>query len=299
MRALTTFHPASSFLRFGAWSVLLHVGAVAMLGALHVTRPMDNPRPLVTVTLLKPPAPVLQDAPPESPPMLHADRPEPPVATQPLAPSPSHQLRLPPQPPIRAADSPHPPTPQAAPPVTRELLLDHHAADTLALKNVMKTPARRTTPTANATAIPQEAQSIVVATSPTTHEWAFRAVPTPALSTALTHAHNAPKVLRDATADRKALRTPARRITQGDTPYPHVAKKRGWEGTVMLRLTISREGTVEQAAIQQSSGFPILDDSALQTVQAWKFEPARDGEFAIPATVKQSIRFTLNHRDLP
>ncbi len=61
----------------------------------------------------------------------------------------------------------------------------------------------------------------------------------------------------------------------------------------MLRLTITHEGAVKQATIHTSSGFPVLDESALQTVQAWKFEPARDGEFTIPSKVDVPIRFSL------
>ncbi len=285
------FHLESSFLRFGAWSVLLHVGAVAMLGVLHVTRPMDNAKSRVTVTLLEPLAPVSQDAPPATPPMLHANRPKRPVAPQQVLPSP-RRLRLPPHYPTIVTDIPQPPTHHATPPVTRKLLLDHHAADTLNLKNFMKTPARRTTPTTHTTAVPHDTQPIVTVTPPT-HEWSFREVPTPA-RTAHANTQGAPKVLQDTTAGRKSPRTPARPLKQHDPHYPPVAKQRGWEGTVVLQLAISREGTVERATVRTSSGFSILDESAVQTVQTWKFEPARDGEFAIPSTVVQPIRFVLN-----
>ncbi len=229
MRTLTLFHPESSYLRFGAWSVLLHLGAVATLGVLPVTSSVDTRTPRVTVTLL-------------------------------------------------------------TPPVARKPLPDRRADDTMQMKNFTKTPARRATPTTTA-AVPQKIRPTVITAPNAAKAWSFANVPTPAPSPPRT---DAPKVFRDTTADRKGLRTPARRLGGGDQPYPPAARKRGWEGTVVLRITISREGTVEQAVVHTSSGFPILDESALQTVQTWEFEPARDGEFAVPATVEQSIRFTLD-----
>ena len=240
MHALTTFHPGSSFLRFGAWSVLLHISAVAMVGVLHVTRPADSALSRVTVTLLESPTPVSNNAPP--------------VAPQQVPPSP-RLLRLPPQHPTTAPDIPQPPT--------------RHA-------------------------VPQEQQTAGIGKPNATTVWTSHEVSTPAFSTTHPYAPDAPKTFRDATADRKGLRTPARPIKSDHPPYPYTASKQGWEGTVVLRLTVSREGIVEQAAIHTSSGFPILDESALQAVQAWRFEPAKDGEFPISATVEQPIRFALN-----
>ncbi len=285
MHTLTAFYPTSSVLRFGVWSVLLHLGAIAMLGVLHVARPADNPRPLVTVTLLKPPPPVSQDAPP----MLHTERP---VAPQQFLPAPP-RFHPPQSHPVRTTDMSQPP-PRPANPVTRKLLLDHHASDTLKLKNFMKAPARPTTPVARTTTVPQDGRHIVIAKPNTTNLWSSHEAPTPAPSTTHTNAQDAPKVFRDATADRKNLLTTVRPIKSDSPPYPYTARKQGWEGTVVLRLAVTREGTVERADIRTSSGFSILDESARQAVQAWRFEPARDGEFAVPTTVELPIRFALD-----
>lgn len=100
-------------------------------------------------------------------------------------------------------------------------------------------------------------------------------------------------MFRDTTADRKGLRTRARPVKADRPVYPDIALKQGWEGTVWLRLAITHEGEVKRATIRTSSGFPVLDEIAHQTVQAWKFEPARDGEFTIPSKVDQPIRFSL------
>ncbi len=293
MYTLTTCDVESSFLQCGAWSVLLHVGAIAMLGALHVARPVDTPTPPVTVTLLKPPAPVLGDTPPVAPPMPRAEPVEQPGAPRQALPPP-HALRLSPQRTVDATDNPPLPTRPAVPPATGELLLNHRASETVKLKQFTKAPARRTAPGTRAAAVPQEARHPVIAKPATATVRPFHEAPTPALAAARTNARHAPKVFRDTTADRKGLRTTVRPIKADRPPYPPTARARGWEGTVMLRLTVTREGAVERAAIHTSSGFPILDESALRAVQAWRFEPARDGEFAIPATVKLPVRFALD-----
>ena len=102
------------------------------------------------------------------------------------------------------------------------------------------------------------------------------------------------EMLRDSTADRKGVRKPVRPIRTDRPPYPQVARKRGWEGTVVLRLTVNREGTVERVNTHKSSGFPDLDESAAQAVKTWRFSPAKDGEFPISATVDLPVRFDLD-----
>ncbi|MCA9423197.1 MAG: energy transducer TonB [Nitrospira sp.] len=75
--------------------------------------------------------------------------------------------------------------------------------------------------------------------------------------------------------------------------YPRMAREQGWQGKVVLRTHISAEGTVKHAAVQESSGFSLLDDSAVQAVKGWAFEPAKNGEFAVASTVDLPIRFDL------
>lgn len=45
-------------------------------------------------------------------------------------------------------------------------------------------------------------------------------------------------------------------------PYPIVARRMGWEGTVMLRLTVSSQGKVARADVVTSSGHDELDRAA-------------------------------------
>lgn len=238
-------------------------------------------------------ADALKAVPLNTPPMLHAQRQAQPVASpQARPPTSQRQFHLPPQYPTRATVTSPSLTRHVAPPITREPLSDHDAADTLKLKGLTKMPARRVTPATHATAGPPD-PPLVIARRNITNVWSLREVPAPSLPATRTKAPDIPKVFRDTTADRKGFRTRARPVKNDDPPYPHIARERGWEGTVMLRLAITHEGAVERATIHTSSGFPVLDESAHQTVQAWKFEPARDGEFTIPSKVYVPIRFSL------
>ncbi|WP_334157342.1 energy transducer TonB [Oryzomicrobium sp.] len=49
--------------------------------------------------------------------------------------------------------------------------------------------------------------------------------------------------------------------------YPRLAAMRGWEGEVRLQLSIARKGTIVAIQIAHSSGFDVLDRSALELVQ--------------------------------
>lgn len=50
--------------------------------------------------------------------------------------------------------------------------------------------------------------------------------------------------------------------------YPRLARERGWEGTVRIKLTFSRDGKVSGVVLADSSGHKILDDHALAKVKA-------------------------------
>jgi periplasmic protein TonB len=57
-------------------------------------------------------------------------------------------------------------------------------------------------------------------------------------------------------------------------PYPRIALSNGDEGTVILRVLVTAEGTAGAVEIKSSSGYPLLDESARKTVQTWRFKPA-------------------------
>lgn len=48
--------------------------------------------------------------------------------------------------------------------------------------------------------------------------------------------------------------------------YPAVARQRGWEGTVLLGLRVESNGHLEKIRIERSSGYAVLDNSALNSL---------------------------------
>lgn len=75
--------------------------------------------------------------------------------------------------------------------------------------------------------------------------------------------------------------------------YPAIAKSRGWQGKVMLRVQVSAEGTALSVSVENSSGHEMLDESAIEAVTKWKFIPAKRGDTAVASAVIVPIVFTL------
>jgi protein TonB len=76
--------------------------------------------------------------------------------------------------------------------------------------------------------------------------------------------------------------------------YPRQARRKGYEGIVILEVLVDQKGTVNDLRVFQSSGYKILDQSALESVHKWVFEPGtRNGE-TVKMWVRVPIRFKLN-----
>lgn len=103
------------------------------------------------------------------------------------------------------------------------------------------------------------------------------------------------KILLDPTGKTQGGYTPVTPVKTDHPPYPRRARNQGWEGKVMLQLHIDPTGRVESAIIQESSGYAVLDTSAMQAVEKWVFAPAKNGEFHIASTVNIPIKFDLTH----
>jgi protein TonB len=76
-------------------------------------------------------------------------------------------------------------------------------------------------------------------------------------------------------------------------PYPMVARRMGYHGTVILDVEVLADGRAGDVALQKSSGYEILDKAALQTVKTWKFSPAKRFGQAITKRFLVPIKFSL------
>jgi len=78
-------------------------------------------------------------------------------------------------------------------------------------------------------------------------------------------------------------------------PYPLAARRLGVEGVVTLEVLVRPDGSPAEVRVQSSSGSPLLDASALDTVRkSWRFIPARRGNVPIESRVTFPVRFRLS-----
>jgi protein TonB len=77
--------------------------------------------------------------------------------------------------------------------------------------------------------------------------------------------------------------------------YPWLSRQRGEEGRVVLRVEVTATGEVARIEVAESSGHRRLDEAALETVAAWRFDPARVGDQPIATTVNVPVTFQLQN----
>lgn len=58
--------------------------------------------------------------------------------------------------------------------------------------------------------------------------------------------------------------------------YPQAAQQAGLEGTVFVKIEILQNGRLGNITLSRSSGYEILDEAAITTVEKWHFVPAKD-----------------------
>ncbi len=75
--------------------------------------------------------------------------------------------------------------------------------------------------------------------------------------------------------------------------YPALSRRLREQGRVLLDVYILADGSVGQLRLKRSSGYPRLDEAALDAVRRWRYIPARRGEEAIPYWYVQPLHFDL------
>lgn len=60
----------------------------------------------------------------------------------------------------------------------------------------------------------------------------------------------------------------------GQDAYPPISVALGEEGATIVKFTVGVDGSVTDARVETSSGFPRLDDAALDGTKAWRYSPA-------------------------
>jgi protein TonB len=75
--------------------------------------------------------------------------------------------------------------------------------------------------------------------------------------------------------------------------YPPASRRAGEQGTVMLRVLVDERGRPGDISVLKSSGFPKLDQAALDGVRKWTFKPAKNGSTPILSWTRVQVKFEL------
>jgi periplasmic protein TonB len=139
------------------------------------------------------------------------------------------------------------------------------------------------------TAAPAEPPQPVAATATTTHRDVDPAAsaqpPTDAVPADLPAAANATAAVVKAQP----------RYNENPPPrYPSVARRRNYQGTVVLDVFVETDGRVGDLRIAESSRYDLLDQAAMRAVTRWRFIPGRSNDQTVAMWVRVPIQFRLN-----
>jgi protein TonB len=76
--------------------------------------------------------------------------------------------------------------------------------------------------------------------------------------------------------------------------YPPLARRRGWQGVVMISVLVLEDGSPKHIQLQQGSGYQLLDKAALKAVQKWHFVPATKDGIPTVGKVIVPVHFQIN-----
>lgn len=74
-----------------------------------------------------------------------------------------------------------------------------------------------------------------------------------------------------------------------------MARERRWQGEVLLRARILADGSAGEVRLERSSGHEMLDEAALEAVQRWRFEPAKEADAPVDSWAIIPIEFKLKN----
>lgn len=82
-------------------------------------------------------------------------------------------------------------------------------------------------------------------------------------------------------------------LSREEPVYPSAARSAGISGTTVVGFIIEADGSVSSAWVEQSSGNSSLDSAAVQSVQNWRFVPARQNGIPVQSRSRVPIIFNL------
>jgi protein TonB len=149
-----------------------------------------------------------------------------------------------------------------------------------------RVPRSTATPAAPAPAAPAESAAPSAATQP---------APAPALpAPAAPVTASAPAAERTVPASTAPKNVSHVDCTIPKPDYPDISKRRGENGTAIVRFVVGLTGRIETVQLQTSSGYARLDEAALAAVHASVCQPYSENGAPVRAAYSQSFVFGLS-----
>ncbi len=98
----------------------------------------------------------------------------------------------------------------------------------------------------------------------------------------------------DLSFEESDLDRPPRPVANSAPAYPYLARQRGIEGHVTVRMLVERDGSVGALEIVDARPQEVFEDAVRRTVADWSFEPGQIAGEPVSAWVEMTIRFDLN-----
>ncbi len=94
-----------------------------------------------------------------------------------------------------------------------------------------------------------------------------------------------------------ALCKKATYLSQNQPPeYPYLARKLGYQGKVTLGIQVLPTGDTGDIQVLKSSGFDILDTSALEAAKRWRFFEEGKVQLPEPVLITKGLEFVINNK---
>lgn len=75
--------------------------------------------------------------------------------------------------------------------------------------------------------------------------------------------------------------------------YPEIARRRGQQGDVILKVLVSSDGSVISLDLNRTSSYSILDQEAMKAVKNWRFKPATN---YLGQNIKAYVIVTISYK---
>lgn len=115
------------------------------------------------------------------------------------------------------------------------------------------------------------------------------AEPAPTQSTAVTSGPPTPPA--PPAGPRSIPSSAVRYLIRPPVVYPTRSQDLGEAGSVMLRVLIDERGLPREVSVQKSSGFPRLDQAAVEAMRRARFQPYSENGVALPVWAPAEIKF--------